>query len=69
MSNTVLPFGQLLTYLVECDDNELLLDSKFHSVIELLKKVPCYDGDDDMERVVVAYVYGNLKTFNVKSVS
>ena len=66
MSNTVLPFGQLLTYLVECDDNELLLDSKFHSVIELLKKVPCYDGDDDMETVVLSYVYENLQNFQRK---
>ena len=53
MSNTVLPFGKLLTYLVDCDDNELLLDSKFHTVIKLLKKVPYYNGDDDMETVVL----------------
>ena len=66
MSNTVLPFGQLLRYLVECDDNECHLDSKFDTVIELLKQVPCYDGDDDLERVLLAYVYGNLNNFQRK---
>ena len=66
MSNTVLPFGQLLRYLVECDDNERLLDSNFHTVIELLKQVPYYDRDDNMERVVLTYVYGNLKNFQRK---
>ena len=66
MSNTVLPFGQLLRYLVECDDNERLLDSKFHTVLKLLKKVPYYNSDDDMETVVLRYVYEHLNNFQRK---
>ena len=66
MSDTVLPFGQLLRYLVQCDDNECHLDSKFDTVIELLKVVPGYDGYDNLETIVLAYVYGNLNNFQRK---
>ena len=46
----VLPSGQLLKYLVECDEDECRLDSEFKTVFELLKSNP-------------EYVYENLNNF------
>ena len=68
MPDIVLPFGQLLRYLVQCDADECHLDSEFNTpvIAELLKVIPGYDGDDDVEVTVLAFVYENLHNFESK---
>ena len=60
MSVDVLPFGRLLRYLVQDGGNESCLDSEFKTVLEMMRILPNYDGDGDMEVVLLGYVYGNL---------
>ena len=61
MSGDILPFGQLLRYLVQGGGNESCLDSEFKTVLETMRTLPNYDGDDVVEVVLLGYVYRNLR--------